>query len=428
MADTSRDNLITDGGVDEERVNETEAGEGQVGADVSADDRQIEAPSDSTGGSFIDEDGRLFGLVNIVDTLVILVVVAIAVAGVALVAGSGGGELETRYVTVEAGVQPDHVASQITSGDEFATDGSVGELTITDVYRYAPSEVDSGASGDVGIVIQARVNGTAIESESETAAQTGPIEFGGEPLRFGRSLSITTDEYAIETEIIDINQEPTGLNTGSRSLVVQTEVESTTAAAIQPGDVYRLSGNPIVTVESVTVYPTGNPNRRRVVLGVTAETRSVGERVVFGQRSLQTGDILSIGTDRYNLDARIIRQGSLEEPGVPATRTVTVSFDRLSPDRAELITAGMVESARETTTATVVTKTEQPAEVLLQTSGGFRFIQHPVDRDMELTLEISVQVRDDGSIRFRGESLLVGQNLRLELGGTIIEGEVTRIE
>ncbi len=42
---------------------------------------------DSGSSSIIDEDGRLFGLINIVDALVLLLVVAVVVAGVALLTG-----------------------------------------------------------------------------------------------------------------------------------------------------------------------------------------------------------------------------------------------------------------------------------------------------------------------------------------------------
>lgn len=427
MADASRNNGITDGGVDEPQVDDSDVDEEPPTTDAAVDEPQADVTSGSRVGSVIDDEGRLFGLVNVVDALVILVVLAIAVAGIALVAGTGG-ETDTRYATIDAGTQPEHIANQISAGDEWTTDGSAGELTITDVHRYVPATTDDGASDDVGILIQAQINGTTVETDGETAGQTPPIEFAGEPLRFGRSLEIATNQYVIESEVIDISQESTGLNTNSQPLVVQTEVDSATAEAIQPGDAFRVGDEPIVTVESVTVYPTGNPNVRRVILGVTAETRTVGEAVVFGDRSLRTGGALPIRTSQYSLDTTVIRQGSLEAPGVPTTRTVTVEFDRISPNRADAITTGMVESVGETETATVVSKTDQSAEILSETSDGFVIKEHPVDRDLELTLEMSVRERDDGTVTFRGEPLQIGQDLTLELGGITVQGSVQRIQ
>lgn len=427
MADASRNNGITDGGVDESEVDDSDVDEKPPTTDASVDDTQADVTSESRVSSIIDDEGQLFGLINVVDALVILVVLAIGVAGIALVAGIGG-ETDTRYATIDAGTQPEHIANQISAGDEWATDGSAGDLTVTDVYRYVPSNTNDGSSDEVGILIQAQVNGTTIETDGETSAQTQPIEFAGEPLRFGRSLEIATNQYVINSEVIDISQEPTGLNTNSQPLAVQTEVDSATAEAIQPGDSFRVGDDPIVTVESVTMYPTGDLDVRRVILGVTAETRTVDDTVIFGDRSLRTGGTLPIRTSQYELDTTVIRQGSLEEPGVPTTRTVTIDFNRISPNRANAITEGMIESVGETETATVVSKTDQPAEILSETNDGFVTKEHPTDRDMELTLEMSVRERGDGTVTFRGEPLRIGQDLTLELGGTTVQGTVQEIQ
>ncbi|PSP62511.1 hypothetical protein BRC73_00455, partial [Halobacteriales archaeon QH_7_66_37] len=50
--------------------------------------------------------------------------------------------------------------------------------------------------------------------------------------------------------------------------------------------------------------------------------------------------------------------------------------------------------------------------------------EHPRNRDVELVAELHVRELDGGSIRFRGETLLAGQTIRLELGSTTIEAEL----
>ena len=374
--------------------------------------------AESDGGRIIDGEGRLFGLVNVVDALVVLVVLAIVVAGVALIAAPGSED--TRYATIDMGTQPDHIAGQITPGDTWGAGGD--ELTVTEVHRYVPGE----ETGDIGVLIGAQVNGTTIETD--TAQQSRPIEFSGEPLRFGRILEIATNEYVVEGEVVDVSPEETALGTDSQPLVVQTEVDSVTAETIQPGDAFTVGDEPVVTVESVTLYATGDPDVRRAVLGVTAETRTVGDTALFGDRPLRAGETLPIRTNSYDVDGTIIRQGSLEEPGAPATRTVTMQFDRISPVQANAVTEGMTETVRDQESAVVLAKTDQPAQILSETGDGFVTREHPVDRDMELTLEFTVRELEGGTIRFRGESLRVGQQLRLEIGGTTIEGEVRAID
>ena len=374
--------------------------------------------AESGESRIIDDEGQLFGLINVVDALVVLIVLAIVVAGIALIAVPGSED--TRYATVDMGTQPDHVAGQITPGDTWEAGGD--ELTVTDVHRYVPGD----DTGEIGVLIGAQVNGTAIETE--TAQQSQPIEFAGEPLRFGRTLEIATNEYVVDGEVIDVSVDETDLGTDSQPLVVQTEVDSVTAETIQPGDAFTVGDEPVVTVESVTLYATGDPDVRRAVLGVTAETRTVGDTALFGDRPLRSGETLPIRTNNYDLDGTIVRQGSLEEPGAPATRTVTMQFDRISPVQANAVSEGMTETVGDQESAVVLTKDDQPAQVLSETDDGFVTREHPVDRDMELTVELNVRELEGGTIRFRGESLRVGQELSLEIGGTTIEGEVRAID
>lgn len=65
----------------------------------------------------IDDEGRLFGTVNIIDALVVLFVLAVAVAGIALLTGGGSSdETPTRTVVVDVGQQPDYVIDAVTEG------------------------------------------------------------------------------------------------------------------------------------------------------------------------------------------------------------------------------------------------------------------------------------------------------------------------
>ncbi len=65
----------------------------------------------------IDDKGRLFGTVNIIDALVVLFVLAVVVAGVALLTGGGSSdERATRTVVVDIGQQPNYVIDVIQEG------------------------------------------------------------------------------------------------------------------------------------------------------------------------------------------------------------------------------------------------------------------------------------------------------------------------
>ena len=472
--------------------------------------------ADGSGRSLLDDEGRLFGLVNVIDVLVVLLFLAVVVAGVTLLL-PGGGEADTRYATIDLGEQPEYVAERISPGDEWDPDGTAHSLTITDVYRF---DVD----GSTNVTIRAAVNGTQIEPADAGDAPT--LEFRGDRLRLGRTLGIDTGEYSadgqvtrvdqsgrdlpiqestfvVETqvssgtideiavgdqfrvagdtfaEITDFEAYPSGnstryallaitartinrsgtlrfgdrpvrvgstvpfetgeyelegaivsrgsstIETEQRPLVLQTTVPTSVAADVQPGDEFRIGDTPVVTVEEVTAYATGNANRRRIVLGVNALTRSEDGSLLFGDRQVRIGSSIPVETGKYDIEGEVIRRDGLTEPGTPTVRTARLQLTNIPPERAEVITEGMTERVRGTETARIVEKTDEPAEVVLESDDGDIFLrEHPRNRDVELVAELHVRELDDGSIRFRGETLLAGQTIRLELGSTTIEAEL----
>jgi hypothetical protein len=78
-------------------------------------------PSNADG--LIDDEGNLLGVVNVVDALVVLFVLAILLAGAVLVLTSGedtGSDRATTYATLDLGTQPDYIVSAINEGDTYS--------------------------------------------------------------------------------------------------------------------------------------------------------------------------------------------------------------------------------------------------------------------------------------------------------------------
>ena len=472
--------------------------------------------ADGSGRSLLDDEGRLFGLVNVIDVLVVLLFLAVVVAGVTLLL-PGGGEADTRYATIDLGEQPEYVAERISPGDEWDPDGTAHSLTITDVYRFdvdgstnvtiraeingtriepadagdAPTfefrgdrlrlgrtlgidtgeysadgqvtrvdqsgrdlpiqestfvvetQVSSGTIDEIAVGDQFRVAGdtfaeitdfeaypgndntryTLLAITAQTIDRGGTLQFGGQPVRVGSTVPFETGEYELEGTIV--SRGSSTIETEQRPLVLQTTVPTSVAADVQPGDEFRIGDTPVVTVEEVTVYATGNANRRRIVLGVNALTRSEDGSLLFGDRQVRIGSSIPLETGEYDIDGEVIRRDGLTEPGTPTVRTARLQLTNIPPERAEVITEGMTERVRGTETARIVEKTDEPAEVVLESDDGDIFLrEHPRNRDVELVAELHVRELDDGSIRFRGETLLAGQTIRLELGSTTIEAEL----
>jgi len=213
----------------------------------------------------IDHEGNLFGKINVIDALAILLVIAVVVAGVAVVAPgssndastSGTNETEsanetesnelvaaTRYATVDLGTHPNRVANQITTGDTMERNGH--NLTVTDVYSV-PTDATSAA-----VVVRAELEGEL----TETAANTTRFVFGGNQSRVGDSLSIETDEYSADGPIQRLDEDGSTLNTESITVDMKIEdVDRDVAASITDGTVQTSRGDTVVTVDSVSTQP-----------------------------------------------------------------------------------------------------------------------------------------------------------------------------
>ena len=241
----------------------------------------------------IDEDGRLFGAVNVVDALVVLVVFAVALAGIALVAGEGPvPEPETRYMTVDFGTQPNAVAEQIDVGDTLALEGGFENLTITDTHLTV---------SDSGVRVLARVAATGQTSE-------GQFTLDGEPLRIGRRIQFQNDAYVANGTIRGVGN-ATDLPTRDRTVVLRDTVPTSVARGIEPGEEINIGGRTAATVSDVAVYDVRDPNRRTVYVEATLRTLARDGAARFGGMPVEVGRTVRLPVAGSQYDGTIERVG-----------------------------------------------------------------------------------------------------------------------
>jgi len=139
----------------------------------------------------IDDEGRLLGAVNIIDALVVLLVLAVTVAGVALVFGqsdeSPEPETDTVYATLDLGTQSSTIATVINEGDTYEVTDS-NSLTISDLY------VTPNGDGRPRVLARVALTG-------QLSDQYEGISYDGAPPRLGRTLEIVTGEYRVDGRI-----------------------------------------------------------------------------------------------------------------------------------------------------------------------------------------------------------------------------------
>jgi len=361
----------------------------------------------------IDDSGNLFGLVNVIDALVVLLLFAVVVAGATLVFGSGDQtpaperDLATTNVTLDLGTQPDYIVDQLDEGDSYSPAGD-STLTITDIYR-------TPRGSDTNVLVHARLRGPTTE---ET------INYDGAPPRLGRQLGIATDAYIVNGTIRNVGGD---FERGTTRVLVTDTVSAQTAAEIDEGDVSRIAGHDVATVASVTAYGTDNPDRKRVSLGLNLTTLQRGESPQFGTTPIRNGTTVSFRTPEYDLSGTVQRVGTTEQRGRATSRTVTLRLTNVSSHLAQSITVGATETTAGTTVARITRVNRTNASVILTSQDGNIYErEHPVNRDVTLEATLSVRETTTGTT-FKGETIQRGRTITLDLGDVTVRATVVSL-
>lgn len=155
----------------------------------------------------IDDEGSLFGLINIIDALVLLLVISTVVAGIALVTDSDGIEQPPLdvTVTVESTVHPS-VADSLDVGDVIRSDSRiVAELTTVDIAPAMNTTTD--AAGNLRLVEHPTDKHVSLELALTPDTSERVLRFQGESVRVGERLSLTFTDVSLDARVIGIDRD-----------------------------------------------------------------------------------------------------------------------------------------------------------------------------------------------------------------------------
>ncbi|NHN40964.1 DUF4330 family protein [Halorubellus sp. JP-L1] len=285
----------------------------------------------------IDDEANLFGVVNVVDALVVLLVLAVVAAGAALVLGGDGEEPpepEVRYATVDLGTQQSYVANLIESGDRMGYGGGES-LIVTDVYV-----TDHG--NDKRVLARVELESPATENSEFT--------FDGNPPRVGRQLSISTNEYSTSGRITSVSESDPTLALVNRTVLLEGTLSIEEAERLSTNDSVVRGNQTIASVDSFQLYGTDNPNERRVIVAVDLLAHRDGDRPQFGSTPLRLGESVQLNTEEYSLSGSILRIGVGE---LPISERDVLLRTGMSADEASALSVGDEYEVNGQTVATV---------------------------------------------------------------------------
>ncbi|MFD1597510.1 DUF4330 family protein [Halobellus rarus] len=360
----------------------------------------------------IDDDGNLFGVVNVVDALVVLLVVAVITAGVMFVFADDPApepETATTYATLDLGTQPDYIVSAINEGDTYNPDDS-SQLRITDVHLTPQHD-------NVRVLLRVELTGE-VTDESLTYANAPP--------RLGRTLGISTDLYEVDGQIRAVGESDT-LATESTTVILRQTMNADEADAVTSGDEIRVGGRTVATIEDVAAYATNDPTQRRVFVAANLTTHRQQDDWRFGGVPVNRGQQIVLPTAEYTIRGTIERIGGDLQLGEPTRRTVTLRMNEVNADIADSILPGMTERVGDRTVARV-TEVETEPSLIIATGedGSLNVADHPTDREVTLTADLLVRETSSGT-QFKAEPIRVGSRVTLDLGTVTVEATVINV-
>ena len=154
--------------------------------------------------NLLDEDGRLFGLVNVVDLVVVLAVIGIVAAGVGIAVSSPEGTRAVQEtIVVETEPLPKYMRTEIRPGSV----GIHGDVELDSVEAKGVSSVTCTITPKHGTVTCRNASETSLElvvTVSGTQSAGERVRFNGERLYLGRTIQIELPNTSFPATIVSL--------------------------------------------------------------------------------------------------------------------------------------------------------------------------------------------------------------------------------
>ena len=156
--------------------------------------------------SLIDNKGRVFGLINIIDLLVILLIVAV-IGRFALMQNKQSAGAVTRNIEVVVHVKEvrDATCNVVKVGDivrETKTNGVLGKVTNVEIV---PSETLVKLPMGVVVYPNPVYKDMYITIQGQGSAGENAIVLGSNEIRIGTTLQLKTNMYSVTSTVMSID-------------------------------------------------------------------------------------------------------------------------------------------------------------------------------------------------------------------------------
>lgn len=153
----------------------------------------------------IDEKGKLFGLVNPIDLLVVLLIVLIAGGAVyKLKFSAAGSAAKTVYATVRIPLVIPYVADKVKVGDKIVSGTSYTDVEIVKVEAKPSEVVTSTAVGERKLATDPWNKDLYVTVKGKTGIPEAEVNMGGQEIRVGKDYFVKTFTSELKGTIIEV--------------------------------------------------------------------------------------------------------------------------------------------------------------------------------------------------------------------------------
>ena len=145
----------------------------------------------------IDEDGHLFGLINIVDALVVLLVVAVLISGLVLIFDDTDDDTEIISVNITVERAPAYIAERIEIGNISK------DMTITEKSVSSAEIVVRDSDGELHIREHPTDKTVNLQVKLHIKRSSRGVQFRGNPMRVGTEITIDDGKVKFTGNVTD---------------------------------------------------------------------------------------------------------------------------------------------------------------------------------------------------------------------------------
>jgi hypothetical protein len=247
----------------------------------------------------IDEEGRLFGVVNVIDLLVVTVVLTTLVAGAAFVLLEEPEPPEERYLTVVLDDRPGGSVPTLDGDAAGMPQGAVqfGRTSgrVTDAY-VAPTD-----NGGRVTVVRVRVNVSAASADRTTDRR---LVTEDETYRVGEQLTLGAGEADYVGYVHAVDRSGGDLPVRTVNATVVARLPPAVADRVRAGDTQHVAGSEVARVTAVEREPAAD-DRTRIEMTVRLRVLEADSGLLYGAQRLRPGAEVVVAPDGYEFTGTV---------------------------------------------------------------------------------------------------------------------------